>query len=159
MGTNKLVNELCDETRFKKSIQAEIAEIRTIVGDGLFTAHGEEENWGLAHRILLPAFGPVAIQGMFDEMHDIISQMALKWARHGPSNSISVSEDFTRLALDTLALCSMGYRFNSFYKDGLHPFVQSMGDALSEVGNRAQRPNGRRYSTNHRNRSTSKTST
>lgn len=73
-------------------------------------------------------------------MHDIVSQMALKWARHGPSNPIPASEDFTRLALDTLALCSMGYRFNSFYKDTLHPFVQSMGDALIELGKRSQRP-------------------
>lgn len=140
VGTNKLVNEICNEDRFKKSIQAEIAEIRRAVGDGLFTAENEEENWGLAHRILMPAFGPMSIQGMFDEMYDVATQMALKWARHGSSAPIPASEDFTRLALDTLALCSMGYRFNSFYKAELHPFVQSMADSLVEFGNRSQRP-------------------
>lgn len=140
MGSNQLVNEICDESRFKKSIQAEVAEARLIAGDGLFTAKSEEENWGLAHRILMPAFGPVSIKGMFDEMHDIVTQMALKWARYGSSNPIPASDDFTRLTLDTLALCSMGYRFNSFYKDELHPFVQSMGDSLTELGNRTQRP-------------------
>jgi cytochrome P450/NADPH-cytochrome P450 reductase len=34
----------------------------------------------------------------------------------------------------------MGYRFNSFYKDELHPFVQSMSDALVELGKRSERP-------------------
>ena len=34
----------------------------------------------------------------------------------------------------------MGYRFNSFYKEEMHPFVHSMGSALIEIGKRAQRP-------------------
>ncbi|KAM5357742.1 hypothetical protein ACJZ2D_015949 [Fusarium nematophilum] len=140
VGTHKLVNELCDEKRFKKSIQAEIAEARLATGDGLFTARDDEANWGIAHRILMPTFGPVSIRGMFDEMYDTATQMTLKWARLGSSNPIPASEDFTRLALDTLGLCSMGYRFNSFYKDDLHPFVQSMADSLVELGNRTQRP-------------------
>lgn len=79
------------------------------------------------------------INGMFDEMHDIICQLAMKWARHGPSHPIMVTDDFTRLALDTLALCSMDYRFNSFYHDELHPFIEAMGGFLTESGNRSRR--------------------
>jgi cytochrome P450/NADPH-cytochrome P450 reductase len=34
---------------------------------GLFGAKSEnDDDWGQAHRILMPAFGPMAIQGMFD---------------------------------------------------------------------------------------------
>ncbi|KAJ3529743.1 hypothetical protein NM208_g9622 [Fusarium decemcellulare] len=77
---------------------------------------------------------------MFDEMYDTASQMTLKWARLSSSHPIPASEDFPRLALATLGLCSMGCRFNSFYKDNLHPFVQSMADSLVELGNRTQRP-------------------
>lgn len=73
-------------------------------------------------------------------MQDISSQLALKFARQGPEVSIHVTEDFTRLALDTLALCSMDYRFNSFYRDDMHPFVRAMGDFLSECGRRNYRP-------------------
>lgn len=76
---------------------------------------------------------------MFDEMHEIATQLSMKWARYGPSNPIDVTEDFTRLALDTLALCSMGYRFNSYYTSELHPFVAAMGDFLTESGNRPNR--------------------
>lgn len=87
----------------------------------------------------MPAFGPLSIRGMFDEMHDIASQLALKWARYGPDEPIAVTDDFTRLTLDTLALCSMGYRFNSYYSTTLHPFIEAMGDFLTESGKRTQR--------------------
>lgn len=77
---------------------------------------------------------------MFDEMHDIATQLAMKLARHGPQSSICVSDDFTRLALDTLALCAMDFRFNSYYREDLHPFIRAMGDFLTECGKRGKRP-------------------
>lgn len=139
-SSHALVDELCDEKRFIKIPDSALREIRHAVHDGLFTAFIDEENWGIAHRVLVPAFGPVSIRGMFDEMRDIASQLAMKWARYGPNTPINVSEDFTRLALDTLALCSMDYRFNSFYKEEMHPFIEAMGSFLVESGNRSRRP-------------------
>ncbi|OLN81295.1 Bifunctional P-450:NADPH-P450 reductase 6 [Colletotrichum chlorophyti] len=138
--TRALVNETCDEKRFKKSVNKALQLVREGVHDGLFTAHDGEENWGIAHRVLMPAFGPLSIRNMFDEMHDIASQLALKWARYGPESQIMVTDDFTRLTLDTLALCSMGYRFNSYYSPVLHPFIEAMGDFLTEAGNKSRRP-------------------
>ena len=73
-------------------------------------------------------------------MQDIGNQLLLKWARMGPDNSISVTDDFTRLTLDTIALCAMDFRFNSFYQDKMHPFVDAMVGFLSESGKRVQRP-------------------
>jgi len=72
-------------------------------------------------------------------MHDIATQLAMKWARYGPNNSIAVTDDFTRLTLDTIALCSMDFRFNSYYSPTLHPFIEAMGNFLTECGARAQR--------------------
>jgi cytochrome P450/NADPH-cytochrome P450 reductase len=82
----------------------------------------------------------MSIKGVFDEMHDIASQLAMKWARYGSSYPIMVTDDFTRLTLDTLALCAMDFRFNSFYHDEMHPFIRAMGDFLTESGNRSRRP-------------------
>lgn len=135
-----MVNEVCDEKRFKKDVARVLEEVRAGVHDGLFTAHAEEPNWGIAHRVLMPAFGPMNIQAMFPEMHDIANQLAMKWARHGPNQPIMVTDEFTRLTLDTLALCSMDYRFNSFYHDEMHPFIEAMGDFLVESGNKTRRP-------------------
>ncbi|KAF2667506.1 cytochrome P450 [Microthyrium microscopicum] len=140
ISSQALLNEVCNEKRFSKKVSAALSEIRNGVHDGLFTATGPEEpNWGKAHRVLVPAFGPMPIHDMFDEMHDIASQLALKWARHGPSHQIQVTDDFTRLTLDTLALCAMDFRFNSFYSEELHPFIEAMGDFLVESGQRSRR--------------------
>ncbi|KAK1624421.1 cytochrome P450 [Colletotrichum phormii] len=139
VSTRELVNETCDEKRFKKSVNQALSQVRAGVHDGLFTARMGEESWGIAHRVLMPAFGPLSIRNMYDEMHDIASQLALKWARYGPESAIIVTDDFTRLTLDTLALCSMGYRFNSYYSAVLHPFIEAMGDFLTEAGNRSRR--------------------
>ncbi|KAL1852481.1 hypothetical protein Daus18300_012162 [Diaporthe australafricana] len=136
----KLLNEACDDSRFKKSLQGDLEELRNVVHDGLFTSKGdEEENWGIAHRVLVSAFGPLAIRGMFDEMHEVVSQLALKWARQGSSARIDVSEDFTRLTLDTVALTSMGFRFNSYYSSELHPFIKAMYEVLLEAGKKTTR--------------------
>jgi cytochrome P450/NADPH-cytochrome P450 reductase len=73
-------------------------------------------------------------------MKDIGDQLCLKWARMGPSTPIAVTDDFTRLTLDTIALCTMDFRFNSFYTETMHPFIDAMVGFLSESGNRVQRP-------------------
>ncbi len=44
----------------------------------------------------------------------------------------------TRLTLDTIALCGFGYRFNSFYAEQMHPFVDAMVRSLAEAGARAR---------------------
>ncbi|KAF4311014.1 putative cytochrome p450 protein [Botryosphaeria dothidea] len=126
INTRELLDEVCDEKRFRKIVLVSINKLRQATHDGL---------------ILMPVFGPIKIKEMFPEMKDIAQQLCLKWARYGDGVSIPVTDDFTRLTLDTIALCAMDFRFNSFYKDGeLHPFVQSMGNALTECERQSQRP-------------------
>lgn len=75
MSTLELADEVFDEERFTKIVSAGLAEIRNGAHDGLFTAHYPgEENWAVAHRVLVPAFGPLSIRGMFDgrELHSCL---------------------------------------------------------------------------------------
>lgn len=144
-STQELANELCDEKRFEKGKSPLIEQLRFGLRDALFTAYTGERNWEIAHRVLMPAFGPLKIKGMFPELHDLASQLVLKWARQGPTESINVADDFTRLTLDSIALCGMGIRFNSFYRDSLHPFVQAMYDFFTEAGLRSTRPAVQQY--------------
>lgn len=62
----ELLEEVCDEKRFGKIVTGALEQLRSGVGAGLFTAHTDEKEWGIAHRILMPAFGPLAIREMFD---------------------------------------------------------------------------------------------
>lgn len=139
-SSQELVDELCDETRFAKFVHPALREIRAFAGDGLFTAYNEEPNWQKAHRILMPAFGPIGVRGMFDQMLDIADQMFVRWERFGPEAVIDVADNMTRLTLDTIALCAFDYRFNSFYQNEMHPFVGAMVSSLQEAGKRGRRP-------------------
>ena len=73
-------------------------------------------------------------------MHEIGCQLVLKWAQLGPSHKIDPTDSFTRVSLDTIALCAMDLRFDSFEKDALHPFVGAITYFLAESGRRATRP-------------------
>jgi cytochrome P450/NADPH-cytochrome P450 reductase len=125
-----LVDELSDETRFDKSVRGALHRVRTISGDGLFTAYTTEPNWSRAHNILLPNFGDRAMQGYHPMMLDVAEQLMLKWARLNPDDEVDVVHDMTALTLDTIGICGFGYRFNSFYREDNHPFVDAMVDAL-----------------------------
>lgn len=137
--SQRLVQEVCDESRFVKSINTNLEQVRNGVGDGLFTAYHGEHNWGVAHRTLTPSFGPIGISGMYDEMYDIATQLVSKWARSDPEEPIQATEDFTRLTLDSIALCAMDKRFNSFYHEEMHPFVNAMSEFLYESGARGRK--------------------
>ena len=140
IGSQALMDEVCDEGRFTKIVAAVLKQARNGVHDGLGTAHRpEERNWGIAHRVLAPYFAPLAVENMFDDMHDIAAQLVLKWTRHGPEHNIHVTEDFTRLTLDAIALTAMDYRFNSFYKEDMHPFINALAEFLNTNGDRAKR--------------------
>ncbi|CAF4297693.1 unnamed protein product, partial [Adineta steineri] len=79
--SQEIVNFVCDETKFDKNVSQALEELRAVAGDGLFTAYTSEPNWKLAHKILMPAFGPQAIRDMFPAMMDICTQLILQCER------------------------------------------------------------------------------
>lgn len=70
VANHALFEELCDETRFVKTAGQALEglnALRNTDASGLFTIASEKDpDWGQAHRILMPAFGPLAIRDMFD---------------------------------------------------------------------------------------------
>ncbi|AVH57637.1 MULTISPECIES: bifunctional cytochrome P450/NADPH--P450 reductase [Streptomyces] len=132
-----LVTEVCDETRFGKPIFAPLSHVRDYTGAGLFTAHQHEEEWGMAHRILMPAFSQRAMKGYFGQMLEIAQNLVGKWERK-EGQSVNITDDYTRLTLDTIALSGFGYRFDSFEKEKLHSFLQALLEALVESMRRSQ---------------------
>lgn len=141
----ELMGEICDEKRFWKGPSDALLALNGNDPNprfGLFSAPTEDSmDWQVAHRVLVPAFGPLAIEKMFPEMYDIATQLVMKWARMGVDYRIPATEDFTRLTLDTIALCSMDYRFNSFYDEKMHPFVENMNTLLA-LTNERLKPKG-----------------
>jgi cytochrome P450/NADPH-cytochrome P450 reductase len=128
-----LVSEICDDARFDKVITAGLSILAEgPVDAGLFTAHTDDPMWARAHGILMAPFSMQAMRDYMPAMIDIADQLMNKWDRLNPGEQIDVPADMTRLTLDTIALCGFGYRFNSFYRDTPHPFVQAMIRVLDE---------------------------
>ncbi|PSR76254.1 cytochrome P450 [Coniella lustricola] len=139
VSSRELVDEVCDEKRFEKIPTGNLTTLRKLLGSGLFTAFTDEHEWYLAHRILMPAMGPVAVRRMFDQMVDCVSQMILKWDRLGPDHVISGPDDFSRLTFEVIGLTAMNHRFNCFYAEEMPKFCVAMADALIEAGKMANR--------------------
>lgn len=47
---------------FTKKLNSGLQEIKAFGGSGLFTTNTDEEDWKLAHKLLMPAFSPRAIK-------------------------------------------------------------------------------------------------
>lgn len=133
VSSEKLVKELSDEKRFEKKVHKPLENLRAFARDGLFTAFTHEKNWELAHRILMPAFSPLAVKNMLPQMKGIARQLTGKWMKYSKEGrAVDVTGDMTRLTLDTIALCSFNYKFNSFEKEEMHPFIHAMVRGLQE---------------------------
>lgn len=137
VSSQRLVDELCDESRFDKKVSGALYNIRDIALDGLFTAKTTEPNWQKAHNILMPAFSMGSMSNYFPMMLEIAEQMMARWSQLNANDEIDVPADMVRLTLDTIGLCGFDYRFNSFGREEPHPFIESMLVALQESIDRA----------------------
>ena len=134
-----MIDDLCDDERFDKLVGDGQKAVRKFGrSNGLFTSDTDDPNWAKAHNILLPNFSTQAMRDYVPMMNDIASQLMQKWERLNPGELVDVTADMTRLTLDTIALCGFGYRFNSFYRDTQHPFVDAMMVVLQESQIRAR---------------------
>ena len=125
-----LVKELCDERRFDKAVRGSLRKVRVIGGDALFTGYTQEPNWSKAHNILLPTFSQKAMVNYLPMMIDVAEQLVQKWERLNADDEIDVVHDMTGVALDTVGICGFDYRFNSFYRQDFHPFIDALGRTL-----------------------------
>ena len=130
-----LVDELATTSRFDKQVGGGLSNLSRegATSAGLFTSETQDPLWRKAHNILMAPFSLQAMRDYTPMMVDIAEQLMDKWARLNPGEQVDVPADMTRLTLDTIALCGFGYRFNSFYRDTPHPFVEAMCGTLAEA--------------------------
>lgn len=140
VSSPNIAAEVCDDKRFDKHVHNVLRQIREFAGDGLFTVGTSENNWKSAHRVVTPAFSANSLNGYFDSISEIADQLVGKWERLGSGQPIQVCDAMIRFSLDSVALSTLGFRFNSFGETGFHPFVQAMAENLREAWLRARRP-------------------
>jgi unspecific monooxygenase len=127
-----LVADLTDEARFAKHVGLGVANLRTVAGDGLFTAYNDEPNWQLAHGILAPAFSRAAMETYHPLMLDVARRLIAHWDEHERAGTpVDVPGDMTKLTLETIARTGFGHDFGSFERSRPHPFVTVMVNGLT----------------------------
>ncbi|MEO0972023.1 MAG: cytochrome P450, partial [Pseudomonadota bacterium] len=134
-----LVAEIHDDKRFPKRVHGPLPYLREFVGNGLFTAESHSLEWERGHRVLHNGFSPKLVARYHASMVDIVEQMLLRWERHGAQHDIDVSLDMTKVTLDVVALCCFGHRFNNFYRNDAHPFLEALSFCLREANERPKR--------------------
>ncbi|KAJ5138573.1 uncharacterized protein N7515_003421 [Penicillium bovifimosum] len=92
-----LLEEICDEKRFRKCVTGPIVEIRHLAHDSLFTAFHNEESWGIAHRIMAPFVSPEAIREMHRDIQLTTNDLIKKWTSTTGKEHVDVSNDLDRL--------------------------------------------------------------
>ncbi|KUO18180.1 cytochrome P450 [Streptomyces dysideae] len=127
-----LTADLADESRFAKHVGLGIANLRPVVGDGLFTAYNHEPNWQLAHDVLAPGFSREAMAGYHPMMLAVADRLMDRWDRElAAGRAVDVPGDMTRLTLETIARTGFGHDFGSFERGRPHPFVTAMVGTLT----------------------------
>ncbi|MCH5644901.1 cytochrome P450 [Gordonia sp. ABSL49_1] len=125
VATAELVAELCDETRFQKTLPPAIDALREFGGDGLFTAYNDEPNWQLAHDLLMPAFTKASMRSYHEIMLAVTRELFEYWDGL-PTSRVDVTRDMTKLTMETLSRSAFSRDFGSFTSPTPHPFVGAM---------------------------------
>lgn len=131
VGGADLAAEVNDDTTWQKAVARPLQMLRPIVADGLFTAHNDEPNWAKAHAILAPAFTQASMRSYHDTMRDVVDEMCASW--DATTGDLDVAAEMTKLTLETIGRCGFGYRFDSYNRTELDPFIPAMNNALGYV--------------------------
>ncbi|KAG5302133.1 bifunctional P-450:NADPH-P450 reductase [Histoplasma ohiense] len=138
IGSAALLEEICDETRFRKCVTGPVVEIRRAVHDSLFTAYHHEKSWDVAHRIMAPQVSPSAAEAMFTQMVECAATLVSRWTSD-PGQRIDVTSDLQRSDLQSVLACYFNQSANYF--GGPEPsMIAAMQNSTLEAMKRPNRP-------------------
>ena len=111
VGSVALLEEICDETRFRKCVTGPVVEIRYSVHDSLFTAYDKEPSWGIAHRIMKPFVTQEATDAVFNDMAMVIPDLTKKWSA-SPKKRTRATDDLDVILLASCMQCFFNQRIH-----------------------------------------------
>ncbi|EEH45099.1 uncharacterized protein PADG_01249 [Paracoccidioides brasiliensis Pb18] len=138
IGSAALLEEICDEGRFRKCVTGPVVEIRQAVHDSLFTAYHHESSWDVAHRIMVPMVTPSAAESMFAQMIECASNLISKWTSQ-PDQRIDVTGDLQRSDLQSVLACYFNQSAN-YFEGPEPPMIAAMNSSTLEAMKRPNRP-------------------
>ncbi|KAI8142033.1 cytochrome P450 [Fennellomyces sp. T-0311] len=125
---------------FTKKIGFGLDEIKHFGGQGLFTTDSDDDDWKLAHKLLMPAFSPRAIKAYLHEMGAITMETIKTLEQYSPDEPVEILDWTTRLTFETIGRTGFGYDFGLLgSKDAQpHPFIDAMAYCLAHAVTRTK---------------------
>lgn len=106
-------------------------------GRGLFFAEDQDPQWHAAHKVLSRPFSRRGVLAMAPLMCEQADKLVAALERDAVGGrAVFVYDYMVKMALDTIATCSMGTPFNSFDSQAQHPFpvaFQEVMDAMFDL--------------------------
>jgi len=103
--------------------------VRGWVHQGLFTADDDEEIWGIAHRILLPAFSNQGMKQYFHVVQECIEQLFVKWDGVAEGNqAVDLNKSTVLFTFDVIGRVGFGHNFKA-QETGTHPYLEQLQKA------------------------------
>lgn len=119
--------------KFPKMGAAAANILRKLLGDALFSARDTEENWGIAHRILMPAFSQKSLMKYIPEIVGLAKRLVSALGKFSPEADIDIQTWMSKVTFDTIGLCGFGYDFRSLENEKEGAFSASMTKLLKAV--------------------------
>ncbi|KAI7861931.1 cytochrome P450 [Spinellus fusiger] len=126
----------------KKVERTHLAEAKPFGSQGLFTTNTEDEDWKLAHQLLIPAFSARAVKAYQEEMSEVTRKVIKVFDQFPPDRPVDMIEWATNIAFETVGRIGFGYSFGMLENPDtpMHPFIEAMGYCLSQMIVRLQQP-------------------
>ena len=106
---------------------------RQVVGKALFTASDTEQEWGMAHRILISAFSLQGMKPVVSIAADATNNTLDQLSAFSPHDPVEIGQLMTGITFDVIgrfaAGMDLGASRDPHAKDN-HPFLRSMEDVL-----------------------------
>lgn len=124
LADTALIDEVNDDTRWEKHVGASLRRLRSLLGDGVFTAYNDEPNWHKAHNILMPLFTKTALRLYHDAMTATVAEFIDAWNRKSHVRSwITIPADTNRLTMEIISRAAMRHSFSELSDPREHAFV------------------------------------
>ncbi|KAJ5408570.1 Cytochrome P450 [Penicillium cosmopolitanum] len=146
IGNVALLEEICDEHRFRKCVTGPVVEMRACANDCLFTAYDNESIWGVAHRIMAPSVSAATIKSKtsFADMATVIPDLTRKWTS-SHQKRVLFTNDLDRLLMTSVMQCFYNQRIKVLNEtddpgENSPPLIEAWESITMEAMKRPTRP-------------------
>ncbi|MGH3723158.1 MAG: cytochrome P450 [Mycobacterium sp.] len=122
-----LIEDVNNEQFWEKCVGPSMRKMRSVAGDGLFTADSGEANWRKAHDILTPAFTKEAMTNYHASITKTVGEFINAWNTHADNRTwVDIPADTNRLTIEIISRAGFGHSFSSLTDPIDSPFIATM---------------------------------